>query len=355
MKKPFIPNPPSSMQASFLYGIRDVKLESCPVPQPGPGEVLLQIASVGVCGSDVHYYSEGRIGNQIVQNPIIMGHEFSAFVAKLGTGVENLNPGQLVAVDPAIPCGNCELCRLGHPNLCPNVQFCGTPPVNGVFTEYAVMPAENCFSLPEIITPDEGALLEPLGVAIHSVNLSHLKPGDTVTVLGAGPIGLLIAKVAKIAGASKVYMTDPLEFRRKFAGQYAADICFDPINQDPEVEITRATKGRGTDIVFEAAGAAETPQQAANIVRFGGKVILAGIPADDMLSFSASIARRKGLTIKLVRRMKHTYPRSMDLVRTGQVDLLSLITHRLPLSGVGEAMELLTHYRDGVIKAVIEM
>ena len=355
MKKPFIPNPPSSMQASFLYGIRDVKLESCPVPTPGSGEVLLQIASVGVCGSDVHYYSEGRIGNQVVNSPIIMGHEFSAYVVKLGADVENLHTGQLVAVDPAISCGKCELCRLGHPNLCPNVQFCGTPPVNGVFTEYAVMPAENCFCLPDNITSDEGALLEPLGVAIHSVNLSHLKPGDTVTVLGAGPIGLLIARVAKIAGASVVIMSEPLEYRRNFAGQNTADICIDPINQDPVAEINHDTKGRGTDIVFEAAGAADTPQQAVDIVRFGGKLILAGIPADDNLSFSASIARRKGLTIKLVRRMKHTYPRAIEMVNTGQVDLKPLITHRLPLTGVGEAMELLTHYNDGVIKAVIEM
>ncbi len=355
MKKIFIPNPPSSMQASFLYGIRDVKLESCPVPRPGPGEVLLQIASVGVCGSDVHYYSEGRIGNQIVNSPIIMGHEFSAYVVKLGAGVENLNPGQLVAVDPAIPCGKCELCHLDHPNLCPNVQFCGTPPVNGVFAEYTVMPAENCFSLPENISQDEGALLEPLGVAIHAVNLSHIKPGDTVTVLGAGPIGLLIAKVAKTAGAGGVFMTDPLEYRCKFAKKYTADECFDPVNQDLEVEINRATRGRGTDIVFEAAGATETPQQAADIVRFGGKVVLAGIPADDKLSFSASIARRKGLTIKLVRRMKHTYPRAIEMVNTGQVDLEPLITHRLPITGVGDAMELLTHYSDGVIKAVIEM
>jgi L-iditol 2-dehydrogenase len=355
MKKPFIPNPPSSMQASYLYGIHNVKLESSPVPKPGSGEVLLQIASVGVCGSDVHYYSEGRIGDQVVNSPIIMGHEFSAYIVKLGTDVENLNPGQLVAVDPAIPCGNCELCRLDHPNLCPNVKFCGTPPVNGVFTEYAVMPAENCFRLPESITPAEGALLEPLGVAIHSVNLSHIKPGDTVTVLGAGPIGLLIAKIAKTAGAGVVFMTDPLEYRRKYARQYASDICIDPINQDPVAEINLATRGRGTDIVFEASGASETPQQAAEIVRFGGKVILAGIPADDKLSFSASIARRKGLTFKLVRRMKHTYPRSIEMVRSGQVDLLRLITHRLSLPGVGEAMELLTHYRDGVIKAVIEM
>jgi L-iditol 2-dehydrogenase len=313
------------------------------------------VAAVGVCGSDVHYYTEGRIGNQVVTSPIIMGHEFSATVVQTGSSVEGLLPGQRVAVDPAIACGTCEQCLQGHPNLCPQVRFCGTPPINGVFAEYTVMPAANCFGLPENMSFQEGALLEPLGVALHAVNLSHLKPNDTVAVLGAGPIGLLIAAVAKTAGASAVYMTEPLAYRRNFAGQYAADVALDPQETDLAAEIQRLTGGRGIDLAFEAAGAPETPQQAAEIVRPGGKVILAGIPADDRLSFTASIVRRKGLTIKLVRRMKHTYPRTIQMVQAGRVDLNALITHRLPLSGVGEAMELLTHFRDGVIKAVIEI
>lgn len=343
------------MQASFLYGIRDVRLESCPMPAPGAGEVLLKVKVVGVCGSDVHYYAEGRIGDQVVDAPIIMGHEFSATLVELGEGVEGLHVGQLVAVEPAISCGRCEQCQLGNPNLCRDIRFCGTPPVNGVFAEYAVMPAENCFPLPEGISPEEGALLEPLGVALHAVNLSHLKVGDTVAVLGAGPIGLLIAAVAKNAGASAVYVTEPLAYRRNFASQYAADAVIDPGQQDPVGEIMRLTGGRGVDVAFEAAGAVDTPQQAAEMVRYGGKVILAGIPADDRLSFAASTVRRKGLTIKLVRRMKHTYPRAIELVRSGKVNLQALVTHRLPLSGVGEAMELITHYQNGVIKAVIEM
>jgi L-iditol 2-dehydrogenase len=216
------------------------------------------------------------------------------------------------------------------------------------------MPAVNCFNLPDAVSLEEGALLEPLGVALHATNLSHLKPGDTVAVLGAGPIGLLIAAAVKIAGASTVYMTDPIDYRRNFARRYAADVVIDPERQDAVSEILHLTEGRGVDVVFEAAGAAETPQQAAEIVRSGGKVILAGIPTDDKLTFTASVVRRKGLTIKLVRRMKHTYPRAIQLAQSGRVDLKPLITHRLPLSQVAEAMELLTRYRDGVIKIVIE-
>jgi L-iditol 2-dehydrogenase len=343
----------STMQVSVLHGIRDIRLESRPVPQPGPGEVLLKVASVGVCGSDVHYYNEGRIGNQVVTEPIIMGHEFSAHVALLGEGVQDLNVGQLVAVDPAISCGHCEPCLNGHSNLCPQVRFCGTPPIDGVFSEYCVMPASNCFLLPEGMTAEEGSLLEPLGVALHSVVLSHLKPGDSVAVLGAGPIGILTSMVARIAGASRVYVTEPLAYRREFALARGVDAAIDPIADDPVGAIMGLTGGRGVDIVFEAAGADETPEQAGEMVCIGGKIILVGIPASDNVSFTASTVRRKGVSIMLIRRMKHTYPRTIQMVADGSINLEALITHRLPLSGVGEAMELLSHYRDGVIKAVI--
>ncbi|MEJ2300194.1 MAG: NAD(P)-dependent alcohol dehydrogenase [Anaerolineales bacterium] len=343
------------MQASFLYGIRDLRLKEAPVPLPGAGEVLLKIASVGVCGSDVHYYVEGRIGIQVVTDPIIMGHEFSAWVAGVGAGVTGLENGQLVAVEPGISCGHCEPCLNGHPNLCPQVRFCGTPPVNGVFSEYAVMPAKNCFPLPQEFTAEQGALLEPLGIALHSVDLAQLKPGQTIAVLGAGPIGLLIAAVARACGASEVYMTEPLAYRREFARSYVADAALDPYANEVVEEIRNLTNGRGVDVAFEAAGALETPQQAAAVTRPGGKVILVGIPADDTMTMNASTARHRGLTIKLVRRMKHTYPRAIRLVQSGQVHLDPLVTHRFPLSRIAEAFELVAGYRDGILRAIIEI
>jgi L-iditol 2-dehydrogenase len=344
-----------TMHASFLHGIRDVRLEQCPIPRPGPGEVLLQVASVGVCGSDVHYYLDGRIGHQVVEAPIIMGHEFSARVAGLGEGVSGLEAGQLVAVEPGISCGECEFCLQGHPNLCPDVRFCGTPPINGVFAEYTLMPAPNCFPLPEGFSPDDGALLEPLGIGIHSVDLAHIKAGETVAILGAGPIGLLIAAVARASGAGAIYMTEPLAYRRKFAREYIADAVFDPNEEQVVAQIERLTAGRGVDVAFEAAGALETPQQAAEMVCPGGRVILAGIPAVDTITFSASVVRRKGVTIKLVRRMKHTYPRAIRLVQSGLVDLKPLVTHLLPLGEVGKAMELVSNYADGVVKVVVRI
>jgi L-iditol 2-dehydrogenase len=349
------PEEARTMRGARLHGIRDLRVEDLPRPSPGPGEVLLKVASVGVCGSDVHYYVEGRIGHQVVTDPIVMGHEFSAWVAGLGAGVKNLAMGELVAVEPGISCGECESCQQGHPNLCPDVRFCGTPPIDGVFREYTVMPAENCFVLPEGFGAEEGAVLEPLGIAIHAVDLAHLKPGQTIAILGAGPIGLLTAAVARAAGASEIYMTEPLAYRRQFGLNYAADVMLNPDETDVVAEITRLTGGRGVDVAFEAAGAPETPNQAASLARPGGKLVVAGIPADDTMTLTASTARRKGLTIKLVRRMKHTYPRSIRLVQKDMVDVKSLVTHVFPLERITQAFEMVVAYDDGVIKAAIQV
>jgi L-iditol 2-dehydrogenase len=344
-----------TMRVSRLHGIGDLRLEQVPRPVPGPGEVLLKIATVGVCGSDVHYYLHGKIGNQVVKEPISMGHEFSAWVAELGGGVKGLDIGQLASVEPGISCGSCEPCRQGHPNLCPHVRFCGTPPVNGVLAEYTVMPAQNCHPLPEEIGPIEGAMLEPLGIAIHSVDLARLQPGQTVAVLGAGPIGLLTAAVARAAGAAEVYMTEPLARRRQFARDYVADAALNPVVLDVVAGILQLTDGRGVDVAFEAAGAVDTPQQAAAVARIGGTVIAAGIPAKGTMTMSADTVRHKGLTIKLVRRMKHTYPRAIRLVQTGMVDVKPLATHLFPLERVAEAFELVAGYDDGVLRAMIQV
>ena len=351
-----LPDPQSpTMRASRLHGIRDLRLEELARPALGLDEVLLQVACVGVCGSDVHYYQHGRIGAQVVEEPIIMGHEFSARIAALGAAVSGLEIGQLVAVEPGISCGRCEPCRQGHPNLCPQVRFCGTPPIDGVFADYTVMPAENCFPLPEEMGAVEGAMLEPLGIAIHSVDLGHLKVGQTVAVFGAGPIGLLIAAAAKASGASEIYMTEPLAYRRQFALDYIADAALDPESEDVVAGILDLTAGRGVDVAFEAAGAPDTPQQAAAVARIGGQVVIAGIPADGEMNMRADTVRHKGLTIKVVRRMKHTYPRAIRLVQTGMVDVKPLATHLLPLERITEAFEMVAGYGDGVLRAMIQI
>lgn len=198
-------------------------------------------------------------------------------------------------------------------------------------------------------------MLEPLGVAIHAVDLAHLKPGQTIAVLGAGPIGLLTAAVAKASGASTIYMTEPLAYRRQFALNYVADAALNPYQTDVVTEIMRFTGGRGVDVAFEAAGALETPDQAAALARPGGKVIVAGIPPDNAMTLTASTVRHKGLTIKLVRRMRHTYPRAIRMVETGIVEVRSLVTHTFPLGRIAEAFEMVAAYDDGVLRAVIQV
>ncbi len=343
------------MRGARLHGIGDLRVEDLPRPVPGPGEVRLKVAAVGVCGSDVHYYKEGRIGEQVVRDPLVLGHEFSAWVAETGDGVEGLEIGQFVAADPAVPCGRCECCVEGNPNLCPDVLFCGTPPVRGVFSEYVTLPAENCFLLPDGFGAAAGALLEPLGIGMYTVDLAGMQAGHTVAVLGAGPIGLLTAAAARAAGASEVYMTEPLEYRRKFALEYVADVALDPYQEDVVGEILRLTGGRGVDVSFDAAGGAETPNEAAGVTRRGGQMVIVGIPSDDVMALRTFTPRSKGLTIRLVRRMKHTYPRSIRLVKTGMISLEPLATHTYPLERVAEAFELVGAYGDGVIKAIIEI
>ncbi len=345
---------PKTMKAARLHGIRDIHIDEVPRPEPGPGEVLLKMAAVGVCGSDVHYYLDGGIGDAVIAAPITMGHEPSAYVAALGAGVEGLEIGQLVAIEPAIPCGHCEMCLTGHPNLCPNVRFCGTPPIDGVFSDYAVMPADNCVPLPEGFSAVEGALLEPLGVAIHTVDLSHLRVAQSIVVLGAGPIGLLIAAVARAAGAGQILMTEPIPERRAFALNYIADAVFDPSSEDVVAAVQEATNGRGVDIAFEAAGAADTPQNAVDMLRPGGTLVLCGIPSgEDKLTLTASSTRRKGTTIKMVRRMKFVYPRGIRLVQRGMVDLKAIATHFFTLDDIPRAFEMVAGYEDGVIRAVV--
>jgi L-iditol 2-dehydrogenase len=343
------------MLAARLHGIRDLRLERVPLPVAGPGEVLLKVASVGVCGSDVHYYLEGSIGDQVIAEPMIPGHEFSAWVAQENETSGELAPGQLVAVEPAIPCGRCESCEHGHPNLCPTVQFRGSPGLDGACAEYLAMPAENCFPVPQGLNADEGVLLETLGIAIHSVDLAHLKPGQTVAVLGAGPIGLLTAAVARLAGAAEIYMTEPLRFRGAFAADYVADAVFDPNAVDVVAEILNLTGGRGVDVAVEAAGAPDTPAQAAEMVRPGGKLIVSGIPSDDTMTVKAGTVRRKGVTIKLVRRMKHTYPRAIKLVQAGLVDVKPLASHVYPLERVVEGFEAAAAHSEGVLKVMIHV
>ena len=343
------------MKAALLYGPGEFRIGDLPMPVAGPGQVLLQVSVVGVCGSDVHYFLDGGIGDARVKEPFIIGHEFSARIVALGPGVEGPAVGTRVAVDPAISCGKCELCLAGHPNLCRNILFCSTPPTPGALREYMAHPAELCFPIPDSILDGEATVLEPLGVALHAAFLAKLHPGDTIAILGCGPIGLLTLQVARISGARAAYVTDLVPERLEMAKKLGATATFNSRAGDPVAWIRDLTQGRGVDVAFETAWADETVAQVAEMARNGGKLVMAGIPREDVAVFPAHAVRRKGLTIKYVRRMKHTYPRAIAMVQDGLIDVSTLITHRFPLEEVTEAYELVASYQAGVVKALVEV
>ena len=294
---------------------------------PSQGEVLVRVRATGICGSDLHTYLDGRIGDTVLEAPLILGHEFA--------GVR-MDTGQRVAIDPAQPCQQCDLCRRGHPNLCRRMHFCGLYPDAGSLAEYIRVPARTCFPIPDSLDFASAALLEPLGVAMHATALAKIQAGDRVAILGAGPIGLLLAQTAKLAGA-EIYMHDPLAWRLEYARRLGAEVLPQEV-----------------DVCIEAAWGAEAIEHAMEITRPGGRVVLVGIPSEDRCAFRHSLARRKGLTILFSRRMKHTYSRAIELVESGQVDVKSLVSHRFPLAQAGAAFALNAAYQNNVVKIILE-
>jgi L-iditol 2-dehydrogenase len=353
------PPPAQTMWAARLHGPSDLRVERVPHPgAPGRGEALLRVKATGICGSDLHAYKDARIGDTAVKEPLILGHEFSGVVEAAGPDALDgqfnpLQPGTRVAVDPAQPCGRCELCERGHPNLCRRLHFCGNFPDGGSLCQWMRMPAHSCFPLPTGLDDTEAALLEPLGVALHAIDLARLRVASSAAIFGAGPIGLLILRVARLAGADPIFIADPFAWRLRLAERWGGTPipCAD---EEPGQRIMKETDGRGVDVAVEAAWADQSVEQAAEAARLGGRLVLVGIPGDDRLTLKHSTARRKGLTIVMSRRMKHVYPRAMRLVQSGRVDLEQLVSHRFPLRRAGEAFALNAAYQDNVVKAMIQ-
>ena len=327
------------MRTARLHAVGDLRVADEPMPDAAPGMSLVQVTAVGICGSDLHWWDEGAIGDAKLTHPLVLGHEGAGVIA------EGPRAGQRVAIDPAIPCETCRACRDGYRNLCYRLKFSGHGDTDGMMREFMAWPTTALHPLSDRVSDADGAMLEPLGVAIHSVDLGHLPFGGTASVIGCGPIGLLLIEVLKVAGASSVLAVEPLAHRREAAERLGADEVADPAAFD---EALRA----GVDVAFEAAGNNEGVELAMASVRPGGRVVLVGIPGDDVIRFGASLARRKGLTIAMVRRMNEVYPRAISLAERGVVDLGSVVTSRTGLGEIPAAFEAAAR-RTG-LKAIIE-
>ncbi len=321
------------MKTLRLHGTGDLRLHEEPDPVPRPHELLVRVTGVGLCGSDRHWFLEGGIGDALLDAPLVLGHEFAGVVS---TGPR---AGERVVLDPAAPCRRCEVCRSGLPHLCPELHFAGHGATDGALRTLVAWPEELAQPLPRSISDVEAPLLEPLGVALHALRLGHAGPGTTAAVVGCGPIGLLIVSALQAAGAAAVFASDPLPHRARAAAERGA--------------VLEATGGTGVDVAFEAAGEDAAVDDAIAAVRPGGRVVLVGIPDRDRTTFTASVARRKGLTLSLCRRMKpEDLRRAVALAADGRVELASLVTGRYGLDDAPAAFAALVD-RVG-LKVVVE-
>jgi L-iditol 2-dehydrogenase len=340
-------------EAFFMTGLNQMEMREVPMPEAKAGEAVVQIEYVGICGSDVHYYQAGRIGNFKVQGDFILGHECAGRVVALGAGVENLKIGDRVALEPGITCGQCRFCKSGRYNLCPDVEFLATPPYHGALVRYLAFPANMCFVLPESVTSQAGVLIEPLAVGIHAANQGRVQMGDSVVILGAGCIGLCTMLACMARGASDIIVTDVLDNRLAFAKKKGARAVINARNQDVLATVAELTGGRGADVVIETAGSAATIAQTAHLVGGGGRIVLVGLAAQDEISYNFAQIMAKEAEIASVFRYRNIYPAAIDALAGGKIVAEDMVTKVFGFDESKEAFDYVIGNKDEVIKVLI--
>jgi L-iditol 2-dehydrogenase len=348
------------VKAVALTDIRQMELRDVPEPKiEKDTDVLLRVQKVGVCGSDVHYYETGRIGSQIVKYPFVIGHECSATVTVVGSAVTRVKVGDQVAVDPAVSCHECDQCRMSRENTCLNLRFLGSPGQGGgCLCEYLVMPQECCFPTDGAITFEQAVLCEPLSIGVYSIQRAQMPQGANVAILGVGPIGLSVLLAAKVEKIDRIYVTDRIDRRLEAARSVGVSWTGNPDNVDIVdriVSVGSDLEPLGVDVVFECCGQQEALDQAFDILKPGGLLVIVGTARQDCVSFNVDKFRRKELSIRYIRRQNHCVQKALDLIRSGQIDANFMITHHFPLERTKDAFDLVAGYRDGVIKAIISM
>lgn len=340
---------------AVLYGINDIRLEQRPIPTIKDDDVLLEMGAVGICGSDVHYLTKGRIGNFIVEKPMIIGHEASGTVVSVGKNVKHLQKGDRVAIEPGYSCRKCNYCKEGRYNLCPDMIFCATPPVDGNLMRYYAHPADFCFKLPDNVTLEEGAMLEPLSVGVHGCKRANIKVGSRVLVLGAGPIGLVTLLSAKAFGASKVIITDISSKRLELAKQLGADHTILVNKGDSDEDLIKKivdSLGCEPDVSMDCSGAEQSVRVAIKATRSGGVALLIGMGAAEMtLPLCNALVRE--VDIRGVFRYVNCYPTALELIASGKVNVRPLVTHHYKIEETEKAFQTAMTPEMNAIKVMI--
>lgn len=343
------------MKVAVMLGIGKMGFEERDIPQPKDDEVLVKLEYVGICGSDLHYYESGAIGDYIVKPPFVLGHEPGGTVVEVGKNVTHLKVGDRVALEPGKTCGHCEFCKTGRYNLCPDVVFFATPPVDGVFQEYVAHEAGLCFKLPDNVSTMEGALIEPLAVGFHAARQGGAQAGQVAVVTGAGCIGLVSMMALKAMGVSKVYSVDVMDKRLDKALELGADGVINGSREDAVKKVMELTGGMGCDLVIETAGTEITTRQAVQMTKKGATIVLVGYSKTGEIKMPISLALDKELTFKTVFRYRHIYPMAIDAVASGRVNLKGIVTNEFALDDIQEAMDESVNNKADIVKAVVKI
>lgn len=343
------------MKVAVMEGIGKMGYTERPIPTPKANEVLVKLEYVGICGSDMHYYETGAIGAYVVEPPFVLGHEPGGVVVEVGKDVKHLNIGDRVALEPGKTCGHCEFCKTGRYNLCPDVVFFATPPVDGVFQEYVAHEADLCFKLPDNVSTLEGALIEPLAVGFHAANQGGAHAGQTAVVMGAGCIGLVSMMALKAEGVSKVYVVDIMQKRLDKALELGADGVINGKDEDAVEAIMRLTNGAGCDLVIETAGTEITTRQCIHMTKKGATIVLVGYSKSGEMTLPLSLALDKELTFKTVFRYRHIYPMAIEAVAAGKVNLKGIVTDLFDFENIQEAMDRSVQDKASIVKAVVKI
>lgn len=343
------------MKVAVMNGIGQMGFEERDIPTAKDDEVLVQLDYVGVCGSDLHYYETGAIGDYVVEPPFVLGHEPGGVVVEVGKNVKHLKIGDRVALEPGKTCGQCEFCKTGRYNLCPDVIFFATPPVDGVFQEYVAHEANLCFKLPDNVSTLEGALIEPLAVGFHAAMQGEAHAGQVAVVTGAGCIGLVTMMALKAVGVSKVYVTDIMQKRLDKALELGADGVINSKDTDAVAKIMELTDGKGCDLAIETAGTEITTRQCIDMVKKGANIVLVGYSKTGEMTLPMSFVLDKELTFKTVFRYRHIYPMAIDAVANGKVNLKGIVTNVFDLDDIQKAMDYSVNNKADIVKSVIKI